>query len=96
MPNVNPAAVWFITAFALTCAPGVAGIVAEDWSRQEQVRGCPVFAESASATTEIEESILHSIAEHLARGRMLIEAVGRPIPDTMAADAEMLEELTNV
>ena len=57
MSKVDQAAVWFITAFALTCAPGVAGIVEEDWLRQEQVRGCPVFAESASAAREIEESI---------------------------------------
>lgn len=96
MSNVNQAAVWFITAFALACTPGVAGVVEEDWLRQEQVRGCPVFAKLGNATNEVEESILPTIAEHLARGRMLIEAAGRPIPDAMATDAEMLAELTKV
>jgi hypothetical protein len=79
---------------ALLAASVQAGSVEKDWARQDQVRGKPVFAGWSDRAKTVRESIVPSINEHLARGRVLIEDARARTPGILGPHAKELDELS--
>lgn len=93
LTRLSQAAMAFAILGALVAGTAVAGLVEDDWARQDQMRGKPRFEGWTDAQKEIEQSIVPSINEHLDRGRMLLDDLSATRPDTVISATETLAGL---